>query len=97
MHKTTYSITKPGAVLEQRTTYIPRYKVLLHNDDVNSMEHVMKALIRVFRFDEQVSGQIMIEAHNTGVALCIVEPYEQAELHRDQLRAFSLLATIEPE
>ena len=94
---TTFIKTKPGAVLEYSTTHFPRYKVLLHNDDVNSMEHVMQALIRVFRFDEHVSAQITIDAHNTGVALCIVEPYEQAEFHRDQLRAYSLFATIEPE
>jgi hypothetical protein len=31
------------------------------------------------------------------VALCAVEPLELAELHRDQLSSFSLVATIEPE
>jgi ATP-dependent Clp protease adaptor protein ClpS len=76
---------------------MPRYKVLLHNDDVNSMDHVVKALRQVFRFDLEECVRIMIEAHDKGIALCIVEPLEQAELHRDQLRSFSLVATIEPE
>ena len=39
----------------------------------------------------------MLEAHKNGVALCAVEPFEQAEFHRDQLISFSLTATIEPE
>ena len=76
---------------------MPRYKVLLHNDDVNSMEHVVKALRQVFKFGMEECVRIMIEAHQNGLALCTVEPLEQAELHRDQLISFSLVATIEPE
>jgi ATP-dependent Clp protease adapter protein ClpS len=61
------------------------------------MDHVVKTLMRVFRFERQVCEMIMMEAHTSGVALCTVEPFEQAELHRDQLISFSLIATIEPE
>lgn len=61
------------------------------------MEHVVKALMRVFKFEQRECERIMVEAHKNGVALCTVEPYEQAELHRDQLISFSLVATIEPE
>ena len=87
----------PAPVMERETVTIPRYKVLLHNDDVNSMEHVVKALRQVFRFEVEECVRIMLEAHDRGVALCAVEPLEQAELHRDQLVSFSLVATIEPE
>ncbi len=87
----------PGAALEEHTTHLPLYKVLLHNDDVNSMEHVVRTLMRVFRFEREACERIMLEAHRYGVALCIVEPLEQAELHRDQLISFSLTATIEKE
>lgn len=93
----TLPATKPGAVIEHHTTHIPLYKVLLHNDDVNTMEHVVKVLMQVFRFDRQKCEMIMMEAHGEGVALCAVEPLEQAELHRDQLISFSLIATIEKE
>jgi ATP-dependent Clp protease adapter protein ClpS len=61
------------------------------------MEHVVKALMRVFRFERTVCERIMLEAHYTGAALCTIEPLEQAELHRDQLRSFSLISTIEAE
>ena len=94
---TAASSPKTATIVERRATIIPRYKVLLHNDDKNSMEHVIKALMRVFRFEQQECERIMAEAHKNGVALCAVEPYEQAELHRDQLISFSLVATIEPE
>ncbi len=80
-----------------RTAIIKRYRVLLHNDNINTMDHVMRALIRVFRFEQKVCERIMMEAHRTGVALCTIEPLEQAEHHRDQLISFSLISTIEPE
>jgi ATP-dependent Clp protease adaptor protein ClpS len=89
--------TTTAPVADREKVIMPRYKVLLHNDDVNSMDHVVKALRQVFKFDLEECVRIMIEAHDKGIALCIVEPLEQAELHRDQLRSFSLVATIEPE
>lgn len=91
------SSPKTATLTERRATLIPRYKVLLHNDDKNSMEHVVKALMRVFRFGQEECERIMVEAHKNGMALCTIEPYEQAELHRDQLISFSLIASIEPE
>lgn len=90
------SIT-PGKLTQLHTTHIPRYKVLLHNDDKNSMDHVVRVLMQVFKFAKEKCERIMLEAHYNGVALCVVEPLEQAELHRDQLHSFSLIATIEPE
>jgi len=89
--------TTPGKLTQLRTTHIPLYKVLLHNDDKNSMDHVVRVLKQVFKFAKEECERIMLEAHRNGVALCVVEPLEQAELHRDQLHAFSLIATIEPE
>jgi ATP-dependent Clp protease adaptor protein ClpS len=91
--------TAPGVrpVLDRPGTRIPLYKVLLHNDDVNTMEHVVTALLKVFNFERSLCERIMIEAHAHRVALCTVEPFETAELHRDQLRSYSLIATIEPE
>jgi ATP-dependent Clp protease adaptor protein ClpS len=84
-------------VLEEQRTHIPLYKVLIHNDDVNTMEHVVGALMQVFKLERQACERIMIEAHDNGLALCTVEPFEKAEFHRDQLQSFSLFATIEPE
>ena len=89
--------TKPGTLEKQHTTLIPRYKVLLHNDDTNSMDHVIAVLRKVFKFGHEECERIMLEAHQNGVALCTIEPLEQAELHRDQLQSFSLIASIEPE
>lgn len=91
------SAPNTATAVEQERVLMPRYKVILHNDEVNSMDHVVRALMRVFKFEQEECERIMWEAHRNGLALCAVEPLEQAELHRDQLQSFSLTATIEPE
>ena len=40
----TLPLSQPGTGADQYALHIPMYKVLLHNDDHNSMEHVIKAL-----------------------------------------------------
>ncbi len=78
------------------TKLLPPYKVLLHNDDVNSMDHVVRSLLRsVPRLSRAQAIRIMLEAHQTGVALVITCPLEQAELYRERLESCGLTATIE--
>jgi ATP-dependent Clp protease adaptor protein ClpS len=84
-------------VVETKKTLMPLYRVIIHNDDVNSMDHVIAALQEIFKFEFEACLAIMLEAHKTGCALCKVEPLEPAELHREMLQACSLVATIEPE
>jgi ATP-dependent Clp protease adaptor protein ClpS len=94
---TTRPLSQPGTSAEQSACHIPLYRVLLHNDDHTTMEHVTKALMEVFKFELSMCERIMMKAHQNGVALCAVEPLEKAEHHRDQLISFSLISTIEPE
>ena len=72
------------------------HQVILHNDDHNSMDHVVRSLVRsVPGLDTQRAVSIMLEAHNTGRAVVIVCPLELAELVRDRLQSCGLTATIE--
>jgi ATP-dependent Clp protease adaptor protein ClpS len=76
----------------------PRYKVLLHNDPVNSMEYVVTTLRQVVpSLSEQDAIAVMLEAHNTGVGLVIVCDLEPAEFYSETLKAKGLSSTIEPE
>ena len=83
--------------IDDRTQLLPPYNVLLHNDDVNSMDHVVRSLLRsvpgLSRLD---AVRIMLEAHFTGVALVTTCPLELAELYRERLESCGLTATIEP-
>lgn len=71
------------------------YQVILHNDDKNTMEHVVRCLHTVFGHPMALAERIMLEAHNRGKAVAEVEPESQARLHMDQLRSYSLSVTIE--
>ena len=83
---------------ERVRKHSPRYKVLLHNDPVNTMEYVVNTLRQVVpQLSEQDAMAVMMEAHNTGVGLVIVCDLEPAEFYSETLKAKGLTSTIEPE
>ena len=76
----------------------PRYRVLLHNDPVNTMEYVIATLRQVVpQLSEQDAMAVMLEAHNTGVGLVIVCDLEPAEFYSESLKSKGLTSTIEPD
>ena len=98
----TNSESNNSALLEKKTSELknksPKYKVLLHNDPVNSMEYVANSLREVLpQLSEQDAISIMLEAHNTGVGLVIVCDLEPAEFYAESLRAKGVTCSIELE
>ena len=76
----------------------PKYKVLLHNDPVNSMDYVVETLRQVVpQLSEQDALNIMLETHKTGIGLVIVCDLEPAEFYSESLKAKGLTSTIEIE
>ncbi len=91
-----------SAVLDKKPEYLksksPKYKVLLHNDPVNSMEYVTISLREVVpQLSEQDAISIMLEAHNTGVGLIIVCDLEPAEFYSESLKSKGISSSIERE
>jgi ATP-dependent Clp protease adaptor protein ClpS len=89
-------------VLDKQTERVrkrsPRYKVLLHNDPVNTMEYVVNTLRQVVpQLSEQDAMAVMLEAHNTGVGLVIVCDLEPAEFYCETLLGKGLTSSLEPE
>jgi ATP-dependent Clp protease adaptor protein ClpS len=72
---------RPKTTTETRLA--PLYRVIIHNDDVTPMGVVVGVLRLVFPMHLSLEEAIavMLEAHNTGVALVCVETLEQAEFH----------------
>ncbi len=76
---------------------IPPFRVILHNDDHNSMDHVVRTLLRcVPALSPEEAEQIMWTAHTHGQATVIECPKETAEHYRNCLESAGLTATIEP-
>lgn len=75
---------------------LPPHAVVLHNDDVNDMGHVVRALLAsVPELEVERATEVMLAAHLHGHAEVIRCPLERAELYRDRLRSHGLTATVE--
>jgi ATP-dependent Clp protease adaptor protein ClpS len=70
-----------------RTRRQPPYAVILHNDDVNTMEFVVFVLRKVFAYDVAKCIDLMMEAHEKGRAVVWVGALEVAELKADQIKS----------
>lgn len=74
---------------------LPPYVVVLHNDDHNTMEHVVRSLLTsVPELEVERAVEVMLAAHEHGQADVITCPLERAELYRDRLESHGLTATI---
>ena len=94
--------TGGAAVIEKQAERVrktsPRYKVLLHNDPVNTMDYVVKILRQVVpQLSEQDAMAIMLETHETGIGLVIICDLEPAEFYSESLKSKGLTSTIELE
>ena len=94
--------TPPTAVAERPKTsppkldHLPPFKVLLHNDDVNDIEWVIRSIVALTPTPPLRAIELTIEAHKTGVALLLVTHKERAELYQEQFQSKKLTVTIEP-
>ncbi len=91
-----------GTIEQSSTSTIrkpaPRYRVLLHNDDFNSMEYVVQTLMTtVAGITQPQAVNIMMEAHTNGMALVITCALEHAEFYCETLKTHGLSSTIEPD
>jgi ATP-dependent Clp protease adaptor protein ClpS len=90
-------------VLEKRVTETirkpaPRYRVLIHNDDFNTMEYVVMTLMQtVAGMTQPQAVDIMMEAHTNGTALVITCALEHAEFYCETLKSRGLSSSIEPD
>lgn len=91
----TPTATEP--VVDEQARQLPPYRVLLHNDDVNSFEHVIRTILKLTPLNEQQAFERTLEAHQRGVSLLLVTHRERAELYVDQFATFGLTVTCEPD
>ena len=93
----TVAVIQKPAPTQTTPKMLPPYKVLLHNDDVNEMEHVVQTIVALTTLNVDAAVQRTLEAHDTGLALLLVTHKERAELYQEQFQSASLTVTIEPD
>lgn len=86
----------------------PPHAVVLHNDPINGMDFVVRALCKVFHYGSGRATWLMLRTHVTGRSIIWTGALELAELKAEQLRgcgpdprkiyagATPLKVTIEP-
>ena len=80
--------SKPQASDKKKPTEpLPPWRVLLHNDDKNTFEHVTGTIVELTPLKEQEAKVRVVEAHKTGVALLLVTHKERAELYQEQFKS----------
>ena len=77
----------PDEQTDTRTRRQPPYAVVLHNDDLNTMDFVVIVLRKVFGYTVEKCAKLMLEAHESGRAVVWVGPLEVAELKADQIHS----------
>jgi len=86
-------MTSPAPVATEDTktneSLAPRYKVLVHNDDITPFGFVIGVLIQIFKLSTIRAFQVTLEAHRGGVALVVVEAREHAEFHIEQAHSLA--------
>ncbi|MEX2230403.1 MAG: ATP-dependent Clp protease adaptor ClpS [Dehalococcoidia bacterium] len=75
--------------------HLPLWVCVLHDDDVNAMDDVVRALVvSVPELTTERAAEIMLAAHLHGLADVVTCSLERAELYRDRLEQHGLTATI---
>jgi ATP-dependent Clp protease adapter protein ClpS len=96
-------VATPDVETIEKTRHCPRYKVFVHNDDVTPMILVVDVLRGIFGLDTRRAMEVMVEAHNSGIAFVTALSFEQAEFRVEQAhsiargRGYPLTFTYEPE
>lgn len=71
-----------------------QYRVVLHNDDVNSAGKVVWAIVRYIGLSPEQAEDKMTEAHLGGSTVLKVCHLELAELHQRQFLSQNLAVTV---
>jgi ATP-dependent Clp protease adaptor protein ClpS len=75
---------------------LPPFKVLLHNDDKNAVDFVIRTIVELTPLNEDQAIQRTKEADKSGLSLLLVTHKERAELYQEQFTSKGLTVTIEP-
>lgn len=93
----------PEIVVVPETEEEPRYRVIIHNDDVTPMDFVVYILERIFEVVGPDAVEIMFTAHYKGAAYVQTLPKNEAQSRIGKahfaagLEGYPLHFTMEPE
>ena len=85
-------VEKPKRKRKRRTKrkakYLPRYHVVLWNDNDHTFEYVIAMMRNLFAHSKEQGRRIALTVHRQGRAIVFTGHLELAELKRDQIHAY---------
>ena len=85
---------KPKSAGKNKPRHLPRWNVVLLNDDDHSYEYVMEMLKALFGYPDEQGFQLAREVDETGRVIVLTTHRERAELKRDQIHAYGTDARV---
>lgn len=79
-----------------QTKTLPPWRVILHNDEVNDVVHVVESILKLTPLKQEEAINRTLEAHHRGRSMLLVTHRERAELYACQFASQNLNVTIEP-
>jgi ATP-dependent Clp protease adaptor protein ClpS len=79
---------KPKTVTKKRPRHLPRWNVVLLNDNDHTFEYVIEMLKVLFAHPEEKGYQLAKEVDQNGRVIVLTTHREKAELKRDQIHAY---------
>jgi ATP-dependent Clp protease adaptor protein ClpS len=83
--------------IEAKLRRIPKYRVILHNDDYHTFDQVIRWIVITVQLPIADAVRITYKIHNEGAATVVIVVKELAEHYMDIFRGYGMGCTIEPE
>ena len=79
---------------EDTTSMDPHWVVVVHNDDINTMEYVIYVFKKLLQVKQEEAYRLMMKVHEEGKAAVWAGPRERCEAIAASLHGWSIWATI---
>jgi len=80
---------------DPKVDQLPPWKIILHNDDVNTAEFVVKKVQEITKLEEDIAAQKVLEAHDNECALLLTTHQEKAEFLVELFDSYNIMVTME--
>lgn len=98
MSEQAQTITPPAPKVEPpKPKPMKQWKVIVHNDDINSYDHVIRTFMDIIKMDVKMAFDKTVEVDKKGLSVVKVTHKEEAEFIQERLQSKSLTVTIEPD
>ena len=87
---------RSDVAIDNKLSSLNPVALVLHNDDINSMDHVVQTLVsNIPEITVEEALEKMLKAHNFGTVILVKCPLERAELYQQRLITNNLITTIQ--